>query len=127
MGMASHEDVKNEVAQLQKSYADEFLTTLAARIGASAKATMVFADPVERNGITIIPVAKARWGFGGGAGRTKKEDGGGGGGGAIVTPIGFISIREGEVRFQRIWAPSFSLIALSGVVGFFLLRNLLRR
>lgn len=42
---------------------------------------------MERDGITVIPVAKARWGFGGGADQRKdegaggkQEDGAGGGG-----------------------------------------------
>lgn len=46
---------------------------LADRLGSSAHATAVFGGPIERDGVTVIPVAKARWGFGGG-------DGGPGGG-----------------------------------------------
>ena len=55
------------------SLADRFVTALADRIGASANAKVVFADPVERDGGTVIPVAKARWGFGAGGGRTMRE------------------------------------------------------
>ncbi len=42
------------------------LTRLAERLGATAAASAVFGTPVERNGVTVIPVARVRWGFGGG-------------------------------------------------------------
>jgi uncharacterized spore protein YtfJ len=45
-----------------------FVERIADRIGAHATVKAVFGDPIERDGITIIPVAKVRWGFGGGAG-----------------------------------------------------------
>ena len=73
--------------------ADSFIGTKAEKLGAVARAATVFGEPVERDGITVIPVAKARWGFGGGAGqrkeeggRGKQEDGAGGGGGVQVSP-----------------------------------------
>lgn len=45
-----------------------FVERIADRIGAHATVKAVFGDPIERDGITVIPVAKVRWGFGGGAG-----------------------------------------------------------
>ncbi len=53
--------------------AERLAERLAEKIGSSARATAVFGEAVERDGVTVIPVAKARWGFGGG-------DGGPGGG-----------------------------------------------
>jgi uncharacterized spore protein YtfJ len=47
---------------------DDFIERLADRVGAKASVRAVFGDPIERGGITVIPVAKVRWGFGGGAG-----------------------------------------------------------
>ena len=61
--------------------ADTFIGTMAEKLGAVARAATVFGEPVERDGITVVPVAKARWGFGGGEGHRKDEDGAGGGGG----------------------------------------------
>src|SRR6476619_3732115 len=84
------------------SSADRFIGTMAEKLGAVAKAATVFGEPVERNGITVIPVAKARWGFGGGAGRREDEDGAGGGGGVQVTPVGFIEIKNGRADFRPI-------------------------
>jgi uncharacterized spore protein YtfJ len=124
--MDPREQLEKEIEK-NMSLADRFVTALADRIGASANAKVVFADPVERDGVTVIPVAKARWGFGGGVGRTMKEDGGGGGGGSMVTPIGYICIRDGEATFQRISTLSFPVIVLGGVVGVLILRALLRR
>src|SRR5260370_37784738 len=45
-----------------------FLERLANRVGINSKVSTVFGDPVERDGITVIPVDKVSWGFGGGAG-----------------------------------------------------------
>src|SRR5215213_5611875 len=47
---------------------DGFIERMAERVGGKASVRAVFGDPIERDGITIIPVAKVRWGFGGGAG-----------------------------------------------------------
>ena len=69
---------------------DHFLSALAERFGAAARASTIFGEPIERDGVTVIPVAKARWGFGGGAGLSKEERGVGGGGGVQVTPLGYI-------------------------------------
>jgi uncharacterized spore protein YtfJ len=90
---------------------DSLLTGLAERLGASAKVETVFGPPVERDGVTVIPVAKARWGFGGGSGSGSGEgsgdsgEGGGGGGGIAVSPAGFIELRGGEARYRPIYDP----------------------
>ncbi len=87
---------------------------LADKLGSSAHATAVFGAPVERGDVTVIPVAKARWGFGGGGGhpparagealaeRPPGPEGGGGGGGVAVAPVGFIEVRGDGARFRRV-------------------------
>ena len=120
-------NTKEEVETKNQTYADDFLATLADKLGAVAKANIVFADPIERDGVTVIPVAKARWGFGGGSGRTEKENGAGGGGGAIVSPIGFIEIRNGGAVFKRIHIVSPWMLAISGLAGFLFVRGLFGR
>lgn len=82
---------------------------LAELVGGAAGASSVFGAAVERNGVTIIPVARARWGFGGGSGEDEAETGktgSGGGGGALVRPLGFIEIADGHARFRRIVDPA---------------------
>jgi uncharacterized spore protein YtfJ len=88
--------------------ADTFIGTMAEKLGAVARAATVFGEPVERDGITVIPVAKARWGFGGGEGHRKDEDGAGGGGGVQVTPVGFIEITDHAANFRPIRTVAFS-------------------
>jgi uncharacterized spore protein YtfJ len=114
--------------------ADRFIGTMAEKLGAVARAATVFGEPVERDGITVIPVAKARWGFGGGAGQRKDEgaggkheDGAGGGGGVQVTPVGFIEIKNQEANFRPIRTVSVSWIIMGGIFSLFLLRETLKR
>ena len=112
-----------EKAIEKTSSADRFIGTIAEKLGAVAKAATVFGEPVERDGITVIPVAKARWGFGGGAGQRKDEDGAGGGGGVQVTPVGFIEIRSHEANFRPIRTASLPWIIAGGILSLFLLRK----
>ncbi|HSP34587.1 MAG TPA: spore germination protein GerW family protein [Thermoanaerobaculia bacterium] len=66
-----------------------------------ANAKQVFGDPVERDGITVIPVARLQWGFGGGSLGQNILERGGGGGGVLATPAGFIEIRDGKAEFRH--------------------------
>lgn len=109
------------------SSADRFIGTIAEKLGAAAKAATVFGEPVERDGVTVIPVAKARWGFGGGAGQRKDEDGAGGGGGVQVTPVGFIEIKDHEANFRPIRTLSLPWIIVGSVVSLFLIGKTLKR
>jgi uncharacterized spore protein YtfJ len=103
-----------------------FLERLAERLGISASSKAVFADPVERDGVTIIPVAKVRWGFGGGSGRKRKEQGSGGGGGVQVSPLGYIEMKDGETKYKPIRDPAslVPIVIVGGFTGWMLLRAL---
>ncbi len=99
--------------------AGELLQRVSRAVGENAGVSAVFGEPVDREGITVIPVAKARFGFGGGAGRGERADqgsGGGGGGGASVTPVGYIEINGRSARFKRIPNP-VELLALVAAVS----------
>ena len=78
---------------------DTLIERLGHLINVHASAKQVFADPVERDGVTIIPVAKMQWGFGAGALGSGVLERGGGGGGVRATPAGFIEIRDGVAAF----------------------------
>lgn len=120
---------------LEKSgTADSFISTMAEKLGAVARAATVFGEPVERDGITVIPVAKARWGFGGGAGQRKdeggdgkQEDGAGGGGGVQVSPVGFIEIKNTQANFRPIRTVSSAWIIMGSIFSLLLLRATLKR
>ena len=94
---------------------NELLERIGETVGSRAQVSAVFGEPVQRDGLTVIPVAKARFGFGGGGGSGSREgdegSGGGGGGGAAVSPIGYIEVRDGSAAFKRISTPT-DLLAL---------------
>lgn len=98
-----------EVGQ-RSELVDALLERIGEAVGQRAQASAVFGEPVRgEGGLTVIPVAKARFGFGGGGGSGGREgeegSGGGGGGGASVTAIGFIEVRDGSAEFKRISSP----------------------
>jgi uncharacterized spore protein YtfJ len=106
---------------------DRFLDRLAERIGGRASVTAVFGEPVERGEVTVIPVARVRWGFGGGSGTSSDESeasGSGGGGGAAADPAGYIEIRAGEATFCRIGNafPSPGFLLTSGLTAAIVIR-----
>jgi uncharacterized spore protein YtfJ len=116
--------MKVTTMELEKpNSAEKFIGGMAERLGAAARAATIFGEPVERDGITVIPVAKARWGFGGGVGSRKDEDGAGGGGGAQVTPVGFIELKNGTAEFRPIRTFSLPWIIAGGLATAFLLRQ----
>ena len=86
---------------------DELLSTLAERIGGRLGAATVFGAPVERDGVTVIPVAVARFGIGGGSGTDPKkgQEGEGGGGAGSVAPTGYIELKDGRSRFVPVVRP----------------------
>lgn len=96
----SEADAREQASRVAAGHG--FTEHLAERVGATARASAVFGDPVEREGVTVIPVARAKWGFGGGSGGREGEEGAGGGGGTSVRPVGYIELHAGEARFRHI-------------------------
>ena len=83
-----------------QSVETSFIERLVQQIGITANARYIYGEPVERDGVTVITVAKAAYGFGGGSGTKEKEGGFGAGGGVAVTPVGYIEIKDGATRFR---------------------------
>jgi uncharacterized spore protein YtfJ len=101
---------------------------LAEKLGVTARASTIFGEAVERDGMTVIPVAKARWGLGGGSGKhgiAGRRQGMGGGGGVIVQPVGFIEMSNGESRFRPIVTPG-TWLRIAAVAGSLLMLALTR-
>jgi uncharacterized spore protein YtfJ len=118
-------------AEDRSQMVNELLERIGQTVGQRAQAGTIFGEAVEREGVTVIPVAKARFGFGGGGGAGSRGgddqgSGGGGGGGAIVSPIGYIELRDGASRFKRISTPRdlLALVASASIVGVALRRLL---
>ena len=120
---------------------DDFVGRLAERVGAHASVKAVFGEPIQREGLVVVPVAKVRWGFGGGAGRGSLPgaaaasteaagepelegttpgggSGQGGGGGVTADPIGWLEITDDGAEFKPIVAampsPAFMLATTLG-------------
>ena len=104
------------------------------RAADAAQVRRVFGEPVERNGVTIIPTASIRGGAGGGGGRggsSEQEDGEGVGGGYgfIAHPAGVFVVKGDQVD----WRPALDLgkVILGGqlvaVTFLLVLRSILRR
>jgi uncharacterized spore protein YtfJ len=68
-----------------------------------------FGEPIEREGVVVVPVAVA-WGTGGG-GSGPDGQGSGTGFAGVVRGIGVYTIRDGKVRF----VPAVDVTALAGL------------
>lgn len=93
---------------------------LLSRAGAQVGVHRVFGEPIERDGITVVPVAVVMGGGGGGGGTGPKspEGGAGGGFGVWARGIGAYEIRDDRLRF----VPAVDVVAL-GVLGLALTRT----
>lgn len=94
---------------------DGLIERLAQKMGLSAAAASVYGAPIEQGGVTVIPVARVRYGFGAGGGSDPKDGstGAGGGGGVIAKPSGYIEIGNGTSKFHRIDDPTEILGAVA--------------
>jgi uncharacterized spore protein YtfJ len=79
----------------------------------------VFGDPIEHDGVMVIPVAKVAGGGGGGG---DNDDNGGGGFGLAGRPVGAYVIKDGQVS----WRPAIDPIRVA-LVAVLALAVLLRR
>jgi uncharacterized spore protein YtfJ len=110
--------------QKRTQLVNELLERIGQTVGQRAQVATVFGEPVERDSVTVIPVAKTRFGFGGGGGSGSRQgnegSGGGGGGGAMVSPVGYIEMRNDSAEFKRI-ATSLDLVAFVAAASLALL------
>jgi len=99
---------------------NDLLERVGQTVGERAHVSTIFGEAVEREGVTVIPVARARFGFGGGGGSGSREgdegSGGGGGGGVAVSPIGYIEVRDRGAEFRRISTPT-DILALAAAAS----------
>lgn len=113
------DDRMAESAAQVKGQVDELIRRM------NAKA--VFGEPVEKENLTLIPVASVTYGFGSGQGygrspkkaqegETVAEDappdegaGAGGGAGGLVRPLGYIKIDENGAK----WEPTMNMTLVS--------------
>lgn len=90
------------------------LDELLGKAGESITVRRVFADPYEKDGVTVIAGATVSGGGGGGGGHDQQgQQGEGGGFGLKARPAGAFVIRGGEVS----WRPAVDLNRLVAVLG----------
>ena len=115
---------------------DRILDRLGERIGMRATVRAVFGEPVARGDVTIIPVARIRWGYGGGSGMgpirsdsTNGETiGSGAGGGVMTDPMGYVEVHPAGATYVPLSSPYLNplVILATGISISLILRALVR-
>ena len=84
----------------------------------------VFGEPIEHNGVLVVPVAKVMGGAGSGSG----EEGAGGGWGGAAIPAGVYVIDGQDVRWQPAMDVNRTILGgqIAFVVGLLVLRSIVR-
>jgi uncharacterized spore protein YtfJ len=84
----------------------------------------VYGEPIEREGLTIVPAADVRGGGGGGG----AENNGGAGFGLTARPVGVYVVKDGNVN----WEPAVDVTRISvlgvvaGIVALLVLRSVIK-
>ncbi|MGZ4617939.1 MAG: spore germination protein GerW family protein [Frankiaceae bacterium] len=88
----------------------------------------VFGEPYDRDGVTVVPVAKISGGGGGGSGAQGEGSGSGAGFGLSATPAGMYVLKDDKVSWQP--AVDVNRVVLGGqlvaLVALLVLRSLVR-
>ncbi|HET6820125.1 MAG TPA: sporulation protein [Candidatus Limnocylindria bacterium] len=85
----------------------------------------VYGEPIEREGLTIVPAANVR---GGGGGGSDASETGGGGFGLTASPVGVYVVKDGNVH----WEPAVDVNRISimgivaGIVALLVLRSVIK-
>ncbi|HET7581811.1 MAG TPA: sporulation protein [Candidatus Limnocylindria bacterium] len=85
----------------------------------------VYGEPIEREGLTIVPAAHVRGGGGGGG---DAENNGGAGFGLTARPVGVYVVKDGNVA----WEPAVDVTRISllgvvaGIVALLVLRSVIK-
>ena len=80
----------------------------------------VFGDPIEHDGVMVVPVAKVG---GGGGGGSDNEHNGGGGFGLGARPVGVYVIKDGQVSWRPAVDPVRVAVVVVAAIAVFLRRR----
>lgn len=94
---------------MKEQSAAGILETTIEKVKNLVSVSTIIGDPMQIEGMTIIPVSKVTYGFAsGGSDFPSKSNqeifGGGGGAGVTITPVAFLVISDGEVTLKHITA-----------------------
>ena len=131
--MAKQEATDKAEAAATGQPADRLVERLAEMLGAKAHVQAVFGEPVAKGDVTVVPVARVRWGFGAGGGRSEAAEtgpasGSGGAGGVTAEPVGYLEIGPDGTEFKPIVSPypSPGLLLAGGITFSIVVRALSR-
>ena len=97
---------------------------LATTVRDAITVSRVFAEPYEKDGVTVIAAATVAGGGGGGGGHDDRgQEGEGGGFGVAARPAGAYVIKDGTVR----WRPAVDVNRLLATIGAVAVAYLLAR
>ena len=92
------------------------ITEVFSTVKDTATVKRVFAEPDEKDGLTVIPVALVGGGAGGGSGHDEKGGEGEGGGFAVSSrPAGVYVVKDGRVDWRPAVDPN-RIVTVAGVV-----------
>ena len=94
---------------MKEQSAAGILETTIEKVKNLVSVSTIIGDPMQIDGMTIIPVSKVTYGFASGGSdfpsKSNKEIfGGGGGAGVTITPVAFLVVAVGEVTIKHITA-----------------------
>ena len=102
------------------------LQTLLAQANDSVTVKRVFGEPIERDGVLVIPAAMVAGGGGGGIGTEGQQGegtGSGGGWGVQARPVGAFVVRDGVVT----WVPAIDWARIAFIGGAVVIAALMAR
>jgi uncharacterized spore protein YtfJ len=124
---ATMNEAKERASAAASQPIDKMLDRLGERIGTQASVKAVFGEPVERGDVTVIPVARVRWGLGAGTGTGPVDaaaangdaagSGSGAGGGAMADPMGYLEVRPTGATYVPLGSayPNPALVLAVGI------------
>jgi uncharacterized spore protein YtfJ len=102
------------------------MTNLVLKLAENARSVGVksaYGDPIQVEGVTLVPVALVQYGFGGGDAGESAGGAGGGGGGGMSIPIGAYVKTGNTVRFD----PNIISLLMVGIPFVFVAGHALAR
>ena len=99
----------------KKNSLNEMLQDAMGKVREMVDANTIVGQPIQTaDGVTLIPISRVSFGFGGGGGdygKTQPQNfGGGAGGGVKIDPVAFLVIKDGITRVLPVAAPPVTTV-----------------
>ena len=89
---------------------NDLMATTMNKIRDMVDSNTIVGQPIQADGVTLIPISRMSFGFGTGGGEytQNKNFAGGGGAGVRVEPVAFLIIENGVVRVMPVAVPAYT-------------------